>query len=147
MQQDLALPVANDAQIYFTLLASTPSVSPRKKDSIQRSISQIIHLHEDLLIELQTVVPSRTEMAHQLTPRRQPRRTNHARWHSADNGHAAPRLIDLGLHRRPFQHSMDMTRSSSPISRSMIVTTNTVLNVAKVFDRFVCCKPQFLPLG
>lgn len=122
-------------KVYFTLLASTPSISPRKKDSIQKSISQIIQLHEELLVELHQVVPPGTDRLDTLSPLRHARNSKHTRWYSADNGRAGPWLG--GHPRRRMQRSADMTRSVSPISRSMIMTTNTVLQVAKIFDRFV----------
>ena len=121
--------------MYFTLLASTPSISPRKKESIQKSISQIIQLHEELLVELHQVVPQCLDRVGTLSPLRHARNSKHTRWYSADGGRTGPWLG--GHPRRRIQRSVDMTRSLSPISRSMIMTTNTVLQVAKIFDRFV----------
>jgi hypothetical protein len=109
-------------------------MSSRRRESIQKSISQIIQLHEDLLVELQQVVPTRGAVTHQPTPRRQHCRSKHMRWHSADTGYGLPKG---NAHRHRFRSSVDMSRSSSPIARSMSATTNTVLSVAKVFDRFV----------
>ncbi|KIW08936.1 uncharacterized protein PV09_00852 [Verruconis gallopava] len=119
--------------IYFTLLASAPPVSLRRKEMIQKSLSQIIQLHEDLLGELQRVVPSRAESTQRLTLQHQTDESRHTRWHSFDNGQKSGQIPEF---RHRFQRSVDLSRSPSPIARSMVMTTNTVHDVAKVFDRF-----------
>lgn len=97
-------------------------------------MGQIIQLHEELLTELQAVGLKRPEAGHKKSAQQQRRGSRHTRWRSADHGQSA---MARPAHAQYMQNSVDLGRSASPISQSMVVTTNTVFAVAKIFGRFV----------
>lgn len=112
---------------------------PRRRDSIQRSVSQIIQLHEELLAELYKVVPTSGSGHGHLSSQNSVRRSKHTRWHSVETALLRPRTTIL---RRRLRHSVDLSHSQEQSARSLVVTTNTVLDVAKVFHRFVRLQPD-----
>jgi hypothetical protein len=121
-------------QVYFTVLATMPTMTLQRRKNIQKSVTQIVQLHEELLAELHKVVPNSEATQDDAMPRPQKRKSNHMRWHSAESAPLRPTLRAIG-HR--FRHSIDASRPAILQVGGVIVNTSIVLNVAKVFDRFV----------
>ncbi|KAH6642950.1 hypothetical protein C7974DRAFT_431259 [Boeremia exigua] len=117
---------------YFMILTALPALPGQTKSSIQQNIAQILHLHEDLLTELQQAVPqadftkSAQQEAYPIT------KAKHIRFHSAD-------IIPgrLGEHRttRRLRHSLEIGRSPDRRPRGLVTDTKTVGNIASIFNR------------
>ena len=73
-------------QVYVTILASLPTTHPEMRSSINRNLTDIVELHEEILGELHRVVP-KSEYAPSERPPIAPRQptTSHHRWHSLDS--------------------------------------------------------------
>lgn len=116
------------------ILTALPALPCQTKSSIQHNIAQILQLHEDLLSELQQAVPQAdfTNSAQQeIYP---VTKAKHIRFHSADiiPGH-------LGEHKatRRLRHSLEIGRSPDRRPRGLVTDTETVGNIAKIFNRHV----------
>ncbi|PVH97651.1 Rho guanyl nucleotide exchange factor [Periconia macrospinosa] len=118
---------------YFIILTSVPTLPAHTRTSIQQNISQILQLHEDLLAELQQVIPQAdsTQSAQQETfPTT---RAKHIRFHSADL--MPGRLHDHKISRR-LRHSLDgISRSSDVRLPGMASDTKTVGDIARIFNK------------
>lgn len=117
------------------MLTSVPTLPAQTRISIQQNISQILQLHEDLLLELQNVVPhaDSTQSAQQETfP---VTRAKHIRFHSADL--IPGRFHDHKLTRR-LRHSLDGSGTSSDLRQEGLTTdTKTVGEIARIFNKHV----------
>ncbi|QDS70678.1 hypothetical protein FKW77_001305 [Venturia effusa] len=122
------------ALVNVRLLATMPTMTLQRRKNIQKSVTQIVHLHEELLAELHKVVPNSEATQDDSMPRPRKRKANHFRWHSAESAPSRPNLRIIG-HR--LRHSFDATGSANLQAGIVIVNTSIVLNVAKVFDRFM----------
>ena len=73
-------------QVYVTILASLPTTHPELRSSINRNLTDIVELHEEILGELHRAVPN-SEYAPSERPPVAPHRptTSHHRWHSLDS--------------------------------------------------------------
>jgi hypothetical protein len=121
-------------QMYFTLLAGSSHISGR--ESIQRAVSQVHQLHDELLAELNKAVTNscRTDGPRGQVTIRAPK---HMRWHSADGDVALTRSDSNFARQREFRHSMDTANLANIASADPGPDTKTVVAVAKVFDKFV----------
>jgi hypothetical protein len=124
----------NRSQDYFTVLATMPTMTLQRRKNIQKSVTQIVQLHEELLAELHKVVPNSETTQDDAMPRPHTKKSRHTRWHSAESAPSRPNLRAIG-HR--FRHSIDASRPAILQTGGVIVNTSIVLNVAKVFDRYV----------
>lgn len=73
--------------VYVTILASLPTQSPGLRSSINRNMTEIVQLHEELLEELRLAIPD-SEFVHYETCTAQPpksARRGHYRWRSLDS--------------------------------------------------------------
>jgi hypothetical protein len=112
-----------------------PTLTAQRRKSIQRAVTQIVQLHEEFLAELHRVVPN-SEQKEDGTPLHSNRKQyHHTRWRSAESVPTRP--IRFALERR-LRHSIDAGRPVQLQRPNFMVNTNTVLNVARVFDKFVC---------
>ncbi|KAF2024193.1 hypothetical protein EK21DRAFT_79214 [Setomelanomma holmii] len=116
---------------YFMILTALPTISGHTKSSIQQNISQILQLHEDLLAELHHTVPQAdfTKSAHHETY--PVTKAKHIRFHSADI------MPGRGEHKvtRRLRHSLEIGRSPDRRPRGLVTDTQTVGNVAKIFNK------------
>jgi hypothetical protein len=109
------------------MLTSVPTLPAQTRISIQQNISQILQLHEDLLLELQNVIPHAD-----LT---QSAQAKHIRFHSADL--IPGRFHDHKLTRR-LRHSLDGSGTSSDLRQQGLTTdTKTVGEIARIFNKHV----------
>lgn len=111
-----------------------PTMTLQRRKNIQKTVTQIVQLHEELLAELHKVVPNSETAQNDTMQRPQNKKSKHLRWHSAESAPLRPNLRVIG-HR--FRHSIDASRPAVLQVGSVIVNTNIVLNVAKIFNRFV----------
>jgi hypothetical protein len=117
------------------ILSGIPALPAHMQAAIQRNISQILQLHEDLLAELHQVVPQAefTQSAHQeaypVT------RAKHIRFHSADL--MPGRFVEHKITRR-LRHSLDIGRSPDRRPQGLVTDTKTVGEVARIFNKHVC---------
>jgi hypothetical protein len=121
-------------QVYFTLLATVPTMTAPRRKSIQRAVTQIVQLHEELLAALHRVVPNSELKEDGTLHHSRRKRSHHTRWRSAENAPLRP--VRSALERR-LRHSIDAGRPMQLLQSGFMINTNTVLNVAKVFDKFV----------
>ncbi|KAK8048847.1 RhoGEF domain-containing protein [Apiospora phragmitis] len=73
--------------VYVTILASLPTQQQGLRSSINRNLTDIVELHEEILGELHRVVPnSEYTQLQQVQPAHKPTtRQNHQRWYSLDS--------------------------------------------------------------
>ncbi|KAK6842410.1 Dbl homology domain-containing protein [Apiospora arundinis] len=73
--------------VYVTILASLPTQHQGLRSSINRNLTDIVELHEEILGELHRVVPnSEYTQLQQIQPaHKPPTRPNHQRWYSLDS--------------------------------------------------------------
>ena len=116
------------------ILTALPALPGQTKSSIQQNIAQILQLHEDLLAELQQAVPQAdfTKSAQQETY--PVTKAKHIRFHSADL--VPGRLVEHRVTRRP-RHSLEIGCSPDKRPRGLVTDTQTVGNIAKIFNRHV----------
>lgn len=78
---------SNGLQVYITILASLPTLSPGLRSSINQNLTDIVQLHEELLGDLHRVVPD-SEYTHLDIPppvsRSEHGPRGHKRWKSLD---------------------------------------------------------------
>lgn len=116
------------------MLTSVPTLSAQTRASIQRNISQILHLHEDLLSELHQAVPladftqSAQQEAYPVT------KAKHIRFHSADM--IPSRFAENKVTRR-LRHSFEIGRSPDRQPRAPATDTKIAGSIAKVFNKHV----------
>ncbi|CAO2657836.1 Nn.00g070960.m01.CDS01 [Neocucurbitaria sp. VM-36] len=117
---------------YFMILTALPTLPGQTRSSIQQNISQILQLHEDLLTELQQVVPQAdfTRSAHQETY--PVTKAKHIRFHSAD---IIPGRFAEHKAARRLRHSLEISRSPDCRPRGLVTDTKTVGNIAKIFNK------------
>ena len=73
-------------QVYFTLLASAPTVTHRNLSHIHENIMAILVLHEDILVRIRRIF-QRSEGINAYTGNQTGLRSRgHSRWHSRDEG-------------------------------------------------------------
>lgn len=116
------------------ILATLPTLLGQTKSSIQQNISQILHVHEDLLTDLHQAVPQAdfTKSASQETY--PVTKAKHIRFHSADIMPA--RFAEHKVPRR-LRHSLEIGRSPDRRPRGLVTDTKTVGEVAKIFNKHV----------
>lgn len=121
-------------QDYFMILSGMPALPAHTRAAIQRNISQILQLHEDLLAELQQVVPQ-ADFTHSAHQEAYPvTKAKHIRFHSADL--MPGRFVERRITRR-LRHSLDMGRSPDRRPQSLVIDTKTIEDIAKIFNKHV----------
>jgi hypothetical protein len=114
------------------IFTAVPSLSGQTKSSIQQNISQILQLHEDLLDELHHVIPQAdltNSAQHETYP---VTKAKHIRFHSAD---IIPGRFAEHKAARRLRHSLEIGRSPDRRPRGLVTDTETVGNVAKIFNK------------
>jgi hypothetical protein len=121
--------------VYFTVLASAPSVSSTSRNLYQRTVTVILQLHEDLLRDLNKVIPSADHATQDEMSRPIAKSTKHLHWHIAES--APPISLSPGSPRLLFRRCIDICPSC--VRQRDIITSDpqTIMNVAKVFDKFM----------
>jgi hypothetical protein len=115
------------------ILTSVPTLPAHHRASIQHNITQILQLHEDLLVELHRAIPNAdyTQSARQETYT--VTKAKHIRFHSADlTGRLAERQVT-----RRLRHSLDVGRSPDHRPRVHAADTKTIRNIAQIFNKHV----------
>ncbi|KAF2127906.1 hypothetical protein P153DRAFT_318981 [Dothidotthia symphoricarpi CBS 119687] len=117
---------------YFMILTALPSLSGQTKSSIQQNISQILQLHEDLLVDLHQTVPQAdfTQSAQQETY--PVTKAKHIRFHSAD---VIPGRFAEHKTTRRLRHSLEIGRSPDRRPRGLVTDTKTVGDIARIFNK------------
>lgn len=118
--------------LFSTLLASIPTISAQTRNSVQRNVTEMLHLHEQIIDELYRVAlrAATREWKHVASPLR-PSTTRHRKWQSIDATSfqaSTPRLSG-----RPMSPEVVTHRS-----RGMSIHTAQpaeVADVARVFRR------------
>jgi hypothetical protein len=113
-----------------------PTLTAQRRKSIQKSVTEIVQLHEELLAELHKAVPNAEQKEDTEMPLRHARRPKHTRWRSAESA-PSPSKRNLTTLGRRLRHSIDAGRPVNLSQAGLIVNTNTVMNVARVFTKFV----------
>ncbi|KAK7608615.1 hypothetical protein IWX49DRAFT_507925 [Phyllosticta citricarpa] len=123
------------SNVYLTVLASVPSVSPQTRMSIHRNVSQLVQLHEDLLGELHRIIPN-SEFTQDDSDAEHRPRPRHTRWHSIDG--LPHRASGIAINRRSHQrHSLDMCKPEEPTPLGVTADTETVARIARLFDQLM----------
>ena len=125
----------HDCQAYFTILSHQPTTVSFARNSAQKNISDILHLHDDLLGDLHRIVPfaeydQRTARAFPEVPLAR----SHTRWHSVDvvptrGSPARSRLATVRQGRR----SLNISRSSEQEHLMLRCSPQIVAAVANTF--------------
>ncbi|KAF2839300.1 hypothetical protein M501DRAFT_954611 [Patellaria atrata CBS 101060] len=118
--------------VYFTLLATVISSTTWDRLCIQRSMAQILDLHEELLGELQKAVPHSEYTMHETKQFSSTPRPKHTRWRSDVIPYRSPAKKVRMKHR----HSLDGGGLAGPPRIGDTADTKTVRDVARVFGRF-----------
>ncbi|KAI6374370.1 hypothetical protein MCOR25_003159 [Pyricularia grisea] len=73
--------------VYVTILASLPTQSPGLRSSINRNMTEIVQLHEELLEELRLAIPDSEYVQYETSTSQPPKsaRRGHYRWRSLDS--------------------------------------------------------------
>jgi hypothetical protein len=135
-------------QDYFMILPSIPGLANQTRASIQLNISQILQLHQDLLEDLQHVVPHSDFTQSVEQQETYPvTKAKHIRFHSADM--MPGRLAEHKVTRR-VRHSLEIGNSPDRRPRALLTDTKTAKEIAKVFNKHVSlliedvCEPSDL---
>lgn len=130
---------AETLQAYFTLLGHQPTSAGFARASAQKNMSQILHLHDDLLGHLHRIVPFAEYDQHAAKAQTDSALArSHTRWHSVDvvPPRATPirsKLASIRQHRR----SLNISRSSGDDEVMLRCSPQIVAAVAKLFAEFV----------
>jgi hypothetical protein len=116
------------------ILTGIPALPAQTRASIQQNISQILQLHEDLLVELHQAVPQ-ADYTHSAHHEAFPvTKAKHIRFHSADL--IPGRLAEHKVTRR-IRHSLEIGRSPERRTQGLITDTKTIGEIAKIFNKHV----------
>ena len=113
------------------MIASTPNDFQRKSPQIHCNISEILTLHEELLLQIRRVIPD-SELRSDHEGAGLPR-SKHTRWHSVESCSAATGASPMQVARRSFEATW-FGRSKRGV---LISEPREVAEVAKVFGRLV----------
>lgn len=110
-----------------------PTVSSNLRITVERTVTHIVQLHEDLLSELGHVMP-RLERSHTVSSvDHLPRRPIHTRWHSADTAPGSRTRRDVARQqRRSFDPQAVEQRASQ-----WTANTQVAARAGSVFTCFV----------
>jgi hypothetical protein len=98
-------------------------------------VSAILVVHEQLLAQLQFVLWDDSTHMTKKDGQFERTKSRHVRWHSLDNSPAKATIL---LRRERFnRHSIDTSQPSLIRPRPFMADTQLVIDVAKIFDRFV----------
>ncbi|KAI9870394.1 MAG: hypothetical protein M1830_004299 [Pleopsidium flavum] len=119
--------------VYFTLLASVPSLSQHTQSSIQRNIAEILRLHEDLLRQLHLVLLDSD--VNQIHLRQEPSAKSgaHVRWHSLDISGKRTDSNDVGGRRKSF----DISETRNNKRTALVAEPKQVADIARVFQNMM----------
>ncbi|SMR50725.1 unnamed protein product [Zymoseptoria tritici ST99CH_1E4] len=125
---------AGCSQAYFTILAHQPTATSFARTSTQRTIADILHLHDDILGCLHRIVPF-AEYDQTIARLPLPLRA-HNRWHSMDAvpQRTTPNRSTLATIRQG-RRSLNISRSSSDDAQVVLrCSPQTIAAVAKAFS-------------
>lgn len=118
-------------QVYFTLIASASNEFLRKSPQIRSNITEILTLHEELLIQIRRALPnSELKSDHDGSSLL---KGKHTRWQSIDSPLAATEAGTMHVTRR----SIETTWLGRPKRGVLVSEPREVAEVAKVFSRLV----------
>ena len=119
-------------QVYFTLLASAPTVTHRNISHIHDNITEILVLHEDILVRVRRIF-QRSEGVNTYTVN-QPglKCMGHSKWHSRDEG---TKNGNRYLHNA--RNSLEVTRNRYLPQDGSLSEPEVAAQVAAVFDELV----------
>lgn len=123
--------LTTNVQVYFTLIASSSNDFQRKSPQIHYNISEILKLHEELLLQVRRVIPD-SELRSDHEGAGLPR-SKHARWHSLESASGAAGAGPMQVARR----SIEATWYGRPKRGVLISEPREVAEIAKVFGRLV----------
>lgn len=118
-------------QAYFTLLALAPNVSQHSSTQIQQNVTEILRLHEDLLVQIQHFV---IEPAPHTVRRDLPLHSKHNRRRSV-NGHQIASAITGLVH--TARTSIETARPSQSKGNPTPLDIDNMIEVAKVFGNML----------
>lgn len=121
-----------DEQAYFTILSHQPTSASFARRTAQRTIAEILHLHDDILGSLHRAVPFAEY--DQSTARVPPPVRTHNRWHSVDAvpTRTTPTRSVLATIRQG-RRSLNLSRSTEEEPIAMHCSPQTVAAVTHVF--------------
>ncbi|KAI4254091.1 MAG: hypothetical protein L6R42_007332 [Xanthoria sp. 1 TBL-2021] len=114
---------------YFTLLGLAPNVSQHTSTQIQQNVTEILALHEDLLVQIQPFI---IEPVPRTARRELPIQRKQSRRRSI-HGHQITSAITGLVH--TARNSHDSARPLSSNENSVPADTNNVTEVAKIFGK------------
>lgn len=121
--------LADNFQAYFTLLGLAPNVSQHTSTQIQQNVTEILALHEDLLVQIQPFI---IEPVPRTARRELPIQRKQSRRRSI-HGHQITSAITGLVH--TARNSHDSARPLSSNENSVPADTNNVTEVAKIFGK------------
>lgn len=132
------LQLLTSIQTYFTLLGHQQSGASFARVSARKTIAEMLHLHDDLLGELHTIVPFAEYDQNTSRAAGPSRRPSHARWHSMDavpqrTGPVTSNLASVIQSRR----SLNISRSSEHEPAMLCCSPQVVSAVATAFLKYV----------
>lgn len=119
-------------QAYFTILGHQPTSASFTRRSAQRTIAEILHLHDDILGRLHRAVPFAEY--DQSIARVPPAMRTHNRWHSVDVvpvRTTPPRSVLATI--RQGRRSLNISRSTEEEPALMRCSPQIVAGVVQVF--------------
>ncbi|KAI9846628.1 MAG: hypothetical protein M1838_001227 [Thelocarpon superellum] len=119
--------------VYFSLLASVPTLSQQTRASIQRNVSEILRLHEELLGELHQVVPN-SEYNQDLASRKTVPAAQHIHWRGLD---AVPEACPDAAPNHPSGTDATTAVAVGDQFVGLVAETHVAADVAKVFQKFM----------
>ena len=128
-------------QAYFTVLGHHQASTNLVRSTAQQNISNMLHLHDDILGELHRGVPfaEYDQRTSKVAPRSVSVRA-HARWHSVDviPTRSPPNPSKLASIRQT-RRSLNISRSSGDGDGTLTCSPHIVAVVAKTFSNHVGC--------
>ncbi|KAI9806399.1 MAG: hypothetical protein M1833_003586 [Piccolia ochrophora] len=116
------------SNVYLTLLASMPSLTPQTRSGIQRNIAELLQLHQHLLEQLHRVVPQSDHDSHKYCPRPSPENRPQGQWSTLDH---VSEEVEPGGGRYIEKR---LTNPAQAVFCSPTAEPSVAANAARIFD-------------
>jgi hypothetical protein len=126
-----------NSQAYFTIFVNQPTSASYARYTAQKTISELLRLHNDILGDLHATVPF-AEYDQNIAKTKPTFMPSHARWHSVD---VVPSRSRPGKHTletiRQGRRSLNINRSTDEEHPLAHCSPSVVAEVAAIFQRQV----------
>lgn len=112
------------AKVYFFMLNSAPRGPQATQPEISQNVADMLHLHEDILLEMKTLMPNSHMPSHAAAQQR----SKHPRWYSVESA-------EVPLGENSFRKARPWCGSQR--DRTLVTMPGEAADIARIFERMV----------